>query len=66
LKDVANSRTRLLGASDRNGATFVAASHTSTWPRDHFCRSTIARGSSPTMWNDFFPMSMPVVATVSV
>ena len=30
-------------------------------PRDHFCRRTIApRSSSPTMWNEFFPISMPI------
>src|SRR5712664_805026 len=40
-------------------------SRVSTWPRDHFCRSTIApRRSKPTTWNEFLPISMPIVATV--
>src|ERR1019366_4015668 len=35
----------------------------STWPRDHFCRSTIApRSSWPTTWNEFLPISMPITA----
>src|ERR1700737_2023697 len=43
------------------------ASRASTWPRDHFCRSTIApRSSSPMTWNKFLPMSIPIVATVAV
>src|SRR5580704_3214112 len=43
------------------------ASRASTWPRDHFCRTTIApRGSRPTTWNEFLPMSMPIVATIGV
>jgi hypothetical protein len=41
----------------------IAASRTSTWPRDHFCRSTIApRRSRPATWNEFLPISMPIVA----
>ena len=45
----------------------IAASRTSTWPRDHFCRSTIApRLSRPTTWNEFLPISMPMVATVAI
>src|SRR6266436_4654397 len=33
----------------------VLASRASTWPRDHFCRSTMApRASWPTTWNEFF------------
>src|SRR6266851_1717839 len=36
------------------------ASRASTWPRDHFCRSTMApRASWPTTWNEFLPISMP-------
>src|ERR1700686_1986559 len=36
------------------------AKRASTWPRDHFCRSTIApRSSWPTMWKEFLPISMP-------
>src|ERR1700704_3473434 len=32
----------------------ILASRASTWPRDHFCRSTMApRASWPTMWNEF-------------
>jgi hypothetical protein len=43
------------------------ASRASIWPRDHFCRSTIApRSSSPMTWNEFLPMSMPIVAMVAV
>jgi hypothetical protein len=39
------------------------ASRASTWPRDHFCRSTIApRLSRPTRWNEFLPISMPITA----
>src|SRR5215510_15709834 len=39
------------------------ASRASTWPRDHFCRSTIApRLSWPTTWNEFLPISMPITA----
>jgi len=35
----------------------------STWPRDHFCRSTMApRASWPTTWNEFLPISMPITA----
>src|SRR4051812_2481676 len=45
----------------RQGGMF--ANRVSTWPRDHFCRSTIApRLSSPTMWNEFLPISMPITA----
>src|SRR5205814_4797471 len=33
----------------------------STWPHDHFCRSTMApRSSSPTTWNEFLPISTPI------
>jgi hypothetical protein len=36
----------------RHGGIF--ASRASTWPRDHFCRSTMApRPSRPTTWNEF-------------
>src|SRR5256885_13575540 len=39
------------------------ASRASTWPRDHFWRSTRApRRSWPTMWNEFLPISMPITA----
>src|SRR5260221_787115 len=39
------------------------ASRASTWPRDHFCRSTMApRWFWPTMWNEFLPISMPITA----
>src|SRR5467141_4807008 len=32
----------------------IWASRASTWPRDHFCRSTMApRASWPTTWNEF-------------
>ena len=42
----------------------MLASRASTWPRDHFWRSTIApRLSRPTMWNEFLPISMPMTAT---
>src|SRR5258707_15230493 len=35
--------------------------------RDHFCRSTIApRRSKPTTWNEFLPISMPIVAMVAI
>src|ERR1700736_63559 len=41
------------------------ASRASTWPRDHFWRSTRApRRSWPTMWNEFLPISMPITATL--
>src|SRR5213075_1252630 len=40
------------------------ASRASTWPRDHFCRSTRAPPRSwPTRWNEFLPISMPMTAT---
>src|SRR5262245_29891468 len=43
------------------------ASRASTWPRDHFCRSTIApRRSCPTTWNEFLPISMPTTAIALV
>src|SRR6516165_9341254 len=39
------------------------ASRASTWPRDHFCRSSKApRRSWPTMWNEFLPISIPITA----
>src|SRR5262250_2742606 len=45
----------------------IAASRVSIWPRDHFCRSTIApRRSRPTTWNEFLPISMPMVAMVTI
>src|SRR5713226_548139 len=45
----------------RHGGIF--ANRASTWPRDHFCRSTMApRPSRPTTWNEFLPMSMPTKA----
>src|ERR1700756_3012064 len=45
----------------------IAASRASTWPRDHFWRSTIApRRSRPTTWNEFLPISMPIVAMVAI
>src|SRR5215467_1598236 len=45
----------------------IAASRASTWLRDHFWRSTIAlRRSRPTTWNEFLPISMPIVATVAI
>src|SRR6516225_3494855 len=45
----------------------IAASRASTWPRDHFCRTTIApRRSRPTTWNEFLPISMPIVTTVAI
>src|SRR5450759_1751554 len=41
----------------------MLAKRASTWPRDHFCRSTIApRSSWPTTWNEFLPISMPITA----
>src|SRR5437764_14556453 len=41
------------------------ASRASTWPRDHFWRSTRApRRSWPTMWNEFLPISIPITAIV--
>src|ERR1035437_2094400 len=41
----------------------MLAKRASTWPRDHFCRSTIApRSSWPTTWNKFLPISMPITA----
>src|SRR5712671_3285477 len=44
-----------------------AASRASIWPRDHFCRSTIAPPRSrPTTWNEFLPISMPIVAMVAI
>src|SRR5580704_12297872 len=45
----------------RQGGTL--ASRASTWPRDHFCRSTMApRAPWPTTWNEFLPISMPITA----
>jgi hypothetical protein len=41
----------------------ILASRASTWPRDHFCRTTMApRSSWPAMWNEFLPVSMPITA----
>src|SRR6267378_4428794 len=41
----------------------ILTSRASTWPRDHFCRSTMApRASWPTTWNEFLPISMPITA----
>src|SRR6266404_6137498 len=41
----------------------MLASRVSTWPRDHFCRSTIApRPLRPTTWNEFLPISIPITA----
>src|SRR6266481_5727730 len=41
----------------------MLASRVSTWPRDHFCRSTIApRPSRPTTWIEFLPISIPITA----
>src|ERR1700692_3547306 len=41
----------------------ILASRASTWPRDHFCRSTMApRASWPTTCNEFLPISMPITA----
>src|ERR1700688_918023 len=41
----------------------ILAKRASTWPRDHFCRSTIApRSSWPTTWNEFLPISIPITA----
>src|SRR5689334_12587292 len=41
----------------------MLARRASTWPRDHFCRNAIApRLSSPTTWNEFLPISMPITA----
>src|SRR5215468_6675182 len=49
----------------RHGDMF--ASRASTWPRDHFCRSTMApRRSRPIAWNEFLPISMPIVAMVAI
>src|SRR5258705_8294038 len=45
----------------------MLAIRASIWPRDHFCRSTIApRRSRPTTWNEFLPISMPIVAMVVI
>src|SRR4029453_9687672 len=44
----------------RSGST---KAELAAYPRDHFWRSTIApRPSSPTMWNEFLPISMPIMA----
>src|SRR5262249_56808166 len=41
----------------------ILASRDATCPRDHFCRSTIApRPVSPTTWNEFLPISIPITA----
>src|ERR1035437_617430 len=41
----------------------MLANRVSTWPRDHFWRSTMApRISRPTTWNEFLPISMPTTA----
>src|ERR1700690_611077 len=41
----------------------MLAKRASIWPRDHFCRSTMAPHSSwPTTWNEFLPISMPMTA----
>src|SRR5215475_6621539 len=45
----------------------MLATCASIWPRDHFCRRTIApRWSSPTTWNEFLPISIPIVAMVAI
>src|SRR5262245_18524904 len=39
------------------------ASRACIWPRDHFCRSTMApRRFWLMMWNEFLPISMPITA----
>src|SRR5260221_7391946 len=41
----------------------ILASRASTWPRDHFCRSTMApRALGPTTWKEFLRISMPITA----
>src|ERR1019366_4169994 len=43
------------------------AKRASTWPRDHFCRNTMApRSSWPTMWKEFLPISMPTTAIAAL
>src|ERR1700675_3294356 len=45
----------------------ILASRASTWPRDHFCRSTMApRALWPATWNEFLPISMPITAIRSI
>src|SRR5262249_13905542 len=45
----------------------MLAIRASIWPRDHFCRSTIApRRSRPTTWNEFLPISIPMVPMVAI
>src|SRR2546425_1441396 len=45
----------------------MLAGRASIWPRDHFCRNTMApRRSRPTTWNEFLPISMPLVAMVAI
>src|SRR6202051_4109005 len=45
------------------GETRFHLARTAPWPRDHFCRSTMApRASWPTAWNEFLPISMPITA----
>src|SRR5262245_39563434 len=44
----------------------MLAIRASIWRRDHFCRNTMApRRSRPTTWNEFLPISMPMVAVVA-
>src|SRR5258705_13307832 len=41
----------------------ILTSRASTWPRDHFCRSTMApRATWTTTLNEFLPISMPITA----
>src|SRR5437899_8879851 len=45
----------------------MLAGRASIWPRDHFCRNTMApRRSRPTTWNQFLPISMRIVAMVAI
>jgi hypothetical protein len=70
-KDVKRLRERLgmvQALCRRNGTSPYSRSGSTkaelaAYPRDHFWRSTIApRPSSPTMWNEFLPISMPIMA----
>src|SRR5262249_31166634 len=51
----------LLSSTSANDTSFFARFRL----RDRCCRSTVApRRSSPTTWNEFLPISMPIAATV--
>jgi hypothetical protein len=61
------SRQRPADADGSQGGDGIAVSRASIWPRDQFCRGTIApRGSRLTTSNEFLPTSMPIAAMAAI